>query len=696
MEKKLKIAGNVLSELSDKIPSPIIAINELIKNSYDAGATNVTITLDMQSQNLIIVDNGEGMDDSDIGVLLQVAKSEKKYGTKNYITNRYTQGSKGLGFLSVFKFGNIVTWTTVKDRQRRFTINFQDILKLDDVSDYMVSIEEISAESLETGTTIEISLRNDFNSNQLKDYFSIQMNRDKILNSFIDDNFTITLVLDGISYHTKKCLSLSAYYKKYQLFHVSFTSDSSEVLLTYKNHHKYGKSSICNKVYKYPSAIDKRYKLSIELMIFDFTGTKRKNDPDRLFIVRPNKITPLIYINKNLFNNYSLFDPDLLRYSQGSISLPQMIGYIEIISDDKDVQFNSDRTQFQDNELTDSIRRTLEEINKFIQKSGSDYKSIIKNANTEKDTSSSSVNNNESMKSHVDKNNKKKDDITHNDCLNSSLLLTPVLKLKNITLNTPTPKLKRSDYIVSAIDSLGDVIDYNSINVILDGTPVVDGIIESIDIPCVKTITCSYIDSKKGLIIEKCMLKITDSYLPLETQKSNQVLIPNRAKKGYLINYKENPITNLVPQLNELFSNTKFQYAEVIACSLRSLFELSIYELEISNKIKYSCTKPPSLDDKVKYLVGSINTNNKLLELLFEGLGKPSYKDFRNELSIIDFSNTIKKCHLGAHKSTSALTLTDLESVGKEVALFLVIVNELLNNSNIDSILGPTWEIEIK
>jgi len=78
------------------------------------------------------------------------------------------------------------------------------------------------------------------------------------------------------------------------------------------------------------------------------------------------------------------------------------------------------------------------------------------------------------------------------------------------------------------------------------------------------------------------------------------------------------------------------------------------------------------------------------------GLGKPSYDDFKNELAIIDFSNTIKKCHLGAHKATNSLSLPDLESVGKEVALFLVIVNELLNNTNINSTLRQPWEIEIK
>ncbi len=56
------------------------------------------------------------------------------------------------------------------------------------------------------------------------------------------------------------------------------------------------------------------------------------------------------------------------------MSLNQMIGYIKIIGDDKRITFNSDRTQFSQNELTDEIIRFLNDINKFIQKNGSKYK----------------------------------------------------------------------------------------------------------------------------------------------------------------------------------------------------------------------------------------------------------------------------------------------------------------------------------
>ena len=697
MEKKLRVAGSVIGELSDKIPSNIIALNELIKNSYDAGAKEVSIVLDTSAQKLTISDDGDGMDDAEIGILLQVSKSAKRYGSINPQTGRYIQGSKGLGFLSVFKFGDIVTWTTIKDKRRCFTINYQDILKLDDVSDYVVSISEEKTETLETGTIIEITLKNGFNSNQLKDYLSNQMNQDKILNSFIDNEFIIKLEVGGQLFQTKECLSLVPYYTENQLFQVSFSSTSKEIHFSYRNHYKYGKTVNTEKVIHYSSNIDSRFKLSLELMIFDFSGTKRKNDPDQLFIVHPNKLTPLIYINKNLFNNFSIFDPELLRYSQSGISLPQMIGYIEIISDDKDIQFNSDRTQFQENELTESIRQTLEDINRLIQKSGSDLKLEIKKSNAKKGTETPPPIQGRGVVPPKGGNNNPPTSISNGGLGNTQPPQTPELNVKDIMREVPTQPLSRKDYIVSAINSLGQNVDYNIINVEMDGNLVANGIIESIEVACRKMILCSYNDPQTGRVVAKFNLIATDNPSPLETQKSNHVIIPNRARKDYAINFKENPITNLVPQLNKLYSQTKIEYHEVIACSLRALFELAIYELEISKKIEYKFIKKPSLEDKVKCLVNNVCANGKLLGEIMNGLGKPSYDDFKNELIIIDFSNTIKKCHLGAHKATNSLTSSDLESVGKEVALFLVIVSELLNNQNINWFaLGQPWEIEIK
>lgn len=59
MQSRVTISGNIVSELSEKIPSNIIALNELIKNAYDAGAPSVEVSLDSTKKKLIIKDTGE-------------------------------------------------------------------------------------------------------------------------------------------------------------------------------------------------------------------------------------------------------------------------------------------------------------------------------------------------------------------------------------------------------------------------------------------------------------------------------------------------------------------------------------------------------------------------------------------------------------------------------------------------------------
>lgn len=94
MKTKIKVSGNIISELSEKIPTNIIALNELMKNSYDAGAKYVNIILDSSSKTLSIIDDGSGMDLTDINTLFHISNSTKKYGEINEY-GRYTQGSKG-------------------------------------------------------------------------------------------------------------------------------------------------------------------------------------------------------------------------------------------------------------------------------------------------------------------------------------------------------------------------------------------------------------------------------------------------------------------------------------------------------------------------------------------------------------------------------------------------------------------------
>lgn len=99
----------------DLITNSNIAVLELVKNSYDAHASEVKISF--LDDTLVISDNGKGMSEEDvINKWLFVAYSAKSDGTedKNYrntIKRKYA-GAKGIGRLSCDRLGRFLTLTT--------------------------------------------------------------------------------------------------------------------------------------------------------------------------------------------------------------------------------------------------------------------------------------------------------------------------------------------------------------------------------------------------------------------------------------------------------------------------------------------------------------------------------------------------------------------------------------------------------
>lgn len=115
----------------DLITDDFIAIYELVKNSYDAHAKNVTLTF--KNDEVIIADNGKGMSKSDLkNKWFSVAYSAKKDGTEdqeegdseaaergrhlnNLKSKRFYAGAKGVGRFSCDRLGNQLELITRKD-----------------------------------------------------------------------------------------------------------------------------------------------------------------------------------------------------------------------------------------------------------------------------------------------------------------------------------------------------------------------------------------------------------------------------------------------------------------------------------------------------------------------------------------------------------------------------------------------------
>jgi len=280
------------------------------------------------------------------------------------------------------------------------------------------------------------------------------------------------------------------------------------------------------------------------------------------------------------------------------------------------MQFNSDRTRFQENALTNSIRDTLEKLNKFIQTKGSDLKTMPREEQAKQ-------------------------------------AKPPPSQLglfdQNEATNDPTPK-----------DT----------------------------------------DAEQGLRVEQPKSETTPPKVedPLKGANVPSPLIANKGTKSFVVNFNINPITNLLDQLSKLYAS-KTSYDEVITCSLRALFELAIYELEMAEKINFIVPNgynEDRLGGKVSSLISHTNAKGDLKRVVLAGLGRTDYQQFGNEISAIDFKLIIKKCHLGTHKSSQSLFDSDIREIGNAASWFLAITSELLNNTSIDwNSLGQPWEITL-
>lgn len=194
----------------DLINDRFIAVFELVKNSYDAGATSVNITINTTSdenRTIIIDDNGRGMSFSDIeNKWLFVAYSEKRKNNTQYDyrdkIKRKVAGAKGVGRFSCDRLGSILTMITKTSDD----INATKVLidwnrfEIDDKQEFMeisVKYDKIMSNDV-SGTKLIISnLREKW---ERSDFQTLKKSLMKLINpesDFSNDKFEICLYVDS-------------------------------------------------------------------------------------------------------------------------------------------------------------------------------------------------------------------------------------------------------------------------------------------------------------------------------------------------------------------------------------------------------------------------------------------------------------------------------------------------------------------
>ncbi len=188
------------------ITDDFIAIFELVKNAFDAHATEVEIIFEnILSANgkIIIVDNGKGMNYDDlISKWLFVAYSAKKDGTedldyRNRLQSKtYYAGAKGIGRFSCDKLGSKLRLVSTKDEVNSKTEEIQvDWSKFEQDSKKEFVNVNVSHSTLlsnpskyKTGTLLEISgIRSDSIWNEEK-LIRLKRSLAKLINPFDDSN----------------------------------------------------------------------------------------------------------------------------------------------------------------------------------------------------------------------------------------------------------------------------------------------------------------------------------------------------------------------------------------------------------------------------------------------------------------------------------------------------------------------------
>lgn len=637
IKKNIKVSGNHINELSENIPSNIFALNELIKNSYDACATYCEIEIDPSNSQIVVRDNGKGLSEKNIDELFHLSRSSKKFGKMQRCGrfNRRVQGSKGLGFLAAFRFGHYVTWDTVSSGSRYvFSADKKILTQLDDLGEYDIQVD--ASKSTSKGTNIYIN-SNEPIMHELLSYFSNKTNHLKLVGAFIDDNFEVILKLPRETHKTNSIPAVKDVNPNDQLFYVRYSSIAKEIEI-YRN--GYLEKTIA------AALSSKEYDVHLELMVYSLESHGRKKISPYFYRPNDSAITPLTFINDNLFNNYSLFDTDIFRSRRSKSALPQIIGYVKIYSESNSFEFNSDRTNFVENPVTNSLSSDLLNLNEIIQSAGSELKSIAKKNN-------SNYTGPAFPKKSLSNKNK--------PLVRAKIELSYTEKIITI----PSKQIDLLDFVESISDSNGNPISNSDLEFLVDNKQS-KNILSSVTEPCKKVVTYKFTDPNTGDVVEKLVIDFKEKKAPLTNSgHSADLFYILGSSKSYSIQIKN--VAKLMDQISD--ANKTHKYYFLIACSLRTIFELSSHAVQANRpkvfthdfkelNVKYGTTK------QVVQVVHFLSNNDKIMTEVAKILGL-SFSNLKKMLKVKEFQQKFEDSNVGAHSGEQYLTVSVIQDIAK-------------------------------
>lgn len=156
------------------------AVSELIKNSYDADATEVTVEFlntDEKGGTLIITDNGVGMTEEQlINGFMRISSTEKIHNPKSLVFGRTRAGKKGIGRFATQRLGEhltIITQARDSYQQTRIEIDWNKYVSDTDLESIKFPLKREFVEFQRSGTQLRISgLREKWTKSSIEKIFS--------------------------------------------------------------------------------------------------------------------------------------------------------------------------------------------------------------------------------------------------------------------------------------------------------------------------------------------------------------------------------------------------------------------------------------------------------------------------------------------------------------------------------------------
>lgn len=193
-----RVSPRVLGPLGlEQLQDPALAVLELIKNSWDANATRVSVDIVTRGANpsVAVIDNGDGMSLNDFQARWLVIGSSHKRGAQAAQGARPLIGEKGLGRLASYALGSDLTIESAKDGKRGFVakLNWDELLKAQSVEAYKIKATEANVQK---GAKVVIG---NLKLKWSEEYTKFLTTHTQFLTSVPGQKFHVQLKVDGKS-----------------------------------------------------------------------------------------------------------------------------------------------------------------------------------------------------------------------------------------------------------------------------------------------------------------------------------------------------------------------------------------------------------------------------------------------------------------------------------------------------------------